>query len=164
MNSHELREALVPDELDTGAPSNSYEMVMDFHAAFDHPVAVGASVISDKRAALRMALILEEAIELADAMGFISENLRSATKEMLEHGPTFETDLVGVADALGDLEYVVNGAAIEYGIDLPEVVAEIHRSNMTKLGDDGNPIYREDGKVLKGPNYEEPNIAKVLFG
>jgi predicted HAD superfamily Cof-like phosphohydrolase len=72
------------------------------------------------------------------------------------------TNVVAAADALGDLEYVVNGMALGMGIPLPEVVAEIHRSNMTKLGEDGKPIYREDGKILKGPGYEEPQLLKVL--
>lgn len=57
---------------------------------------------------------------------------------------------------------MIDGSAISYGIDLEPVVAEIHASNMSKLGEDGRPIYREDGKVLKGPNYFPPNIRRVL--
>lgn len=73
-----------------------------------------------------------------------------------------ENDLVGVADALGDILYVVYGAAIAYGIDIDEVFDEIHRSNMSKLGEDGKAIFREDGKILKGPNYTPPNIKAII--
>lgn len=73
-------------------------------------------------------------------------------------------DLVEVADALGDMLYILCGTIIEHGMQdkIEEVFNEIQRSNMSKLGEDGNPIYREDGKVLKGPNYFKPNIAEIL--
>lgn len=71
-------------------------------------------------------------------------------------------DLIEVADALGDLAYVVYGAALTFGIDLDAVLDEIHRSNMSKLGDNGQPVYRDDGKILKGPNFSQPNLAPIL--
>ena len=73
-------------------------------------------------------------------------------------------DLVEVADALGDMLYILCGTIIEHGLQhkIDEVFDEIQNSNMSKLGGDGNPIYREDGKVLKGPNYFKPNIEKIL--
>ncbi len=71
-------------------------------------------------------------------------------------------DIVGVADAIADLLYVVYGAALTFGIPVRAVFAEVHRSNMTKLGDDGIPLYREDGKVLKGPNFSPPNLLPIL--
>ena len=73
-------------------------------------------------------------------------------------------DLVEVADALGDMLYILCGTIIEHGMQykIEEVFEEIQRSNMSKLGEDGEPIYREDGKVLKGPNYFKPNIEKIL--
>lgn len=71
-------------------------------------------------------------------------------------------DVVGVADALADMAYVIHGTALVYGIPLDRVVAEVHRSNMTKLGPDGRPVRREDGKVVKGPDYVAPDIARVL--
>ena len=73
-------------------------------------------------------------------------------------------DLVEVADALGDMLYILCGTLIEHGLQdkITEVFDEIQRSNMSKLGADGQPIYREDGKVLKGPNYFKPNIAAIL--
>jgi predicted HAD superfamily Cof-like phosphohydrolase len=73
-------------------------------------------------------------------------------------------DLVEVADALGDILYILCGTIIEHGMQnkIEEVFDEIQRSNMSKLGEDGEPIYREDGKVMKGPNYFKPNILKIL--
>lgn len=71
-------------------------------------------------------------------------------------------DLVEMADAWADLIYVVYGAAMTHGVNLDEVLTEVQRSNLSKLGEDGNPIYREDGKVLKGPFFSEPDIAGVL--
>lgn len=73
-------------------------------------------------------------------------------------------DLVEVADALGDMLYILCGTILEHGMQykIEEVFNEIQRSNMSKLGEDGNPIYREDGKVMKGPNYFKPNILKIL--
>ena len=71
-------------------------------------------------------------------------------------------NIVEIADALGDIMYVAIGAAISYGIPIDAVFSEIHRSNMSKLGADGKPIYREDGKVLKGPNYTKPDVARII--
>ena len=73
-------------------------------------------------------------------------------------------DLVEVADALGDMLYILCGTILEHGMQykIEEVFNEIQRSNMSKLGADGKPIYREDGKVLKGPNYFKPNIQGIL--
>jgi len=73
-------------------------------------------------------------------------------------------DLIEIADALGDMLYILCGTIIEHGLQdkIEAVFNEIQRSNMSKLGADGKPIYREDGKVLKGPNYFKPDIEKVL--
>lgn len=92
---------------------------------------------------LRYELVREEVEELADA---------------------FEAnDIVGVADALTDILYVVYGAGHAFGINLDDTFAEVQRSNMSKLGADGQPIFRDDGKVLKGPNYTPPDLKKILF-
>jgi len=72
-------------------------------------------------------------------------------------------DLVEVADALGDMLYILCGTIIEHGMqDKIEIFDEIQKSNLSKLGEDGKPIYRNDGKVMKGPNYFKPDISKVL--
>jgi predicted HAD superfamily Cof-like phosphohydrolase len=144
-------DALDNDALDNDAvaprkpgSSRAAGQVGDFHRAYglqvrDSPtVAVGADQVE-----LRLALIEEEVGELAEAA-------RAA-------------DLVGVADALADIVYVAYGTAHVYGIDLDAVLDEVHASNMTKLGADGKPIRRADGKVLKGPAYRPPNIADVLL-
>jgi predicted HAD superfamily Cof-like phosphohydrolase len=120
----------------------SYSRVKEFHKKFGHPAPEKATLIDDGREKLRVELIREELFEYQTALA--------------------KRDLVAVADALGDLDYVVNGAAIEHGIYLPGITAEIHRSNMTKLGPDGKPIYREDGKILKGDGYEPPRLEPIL--
>ena len=90
------------------------------------------------------------------------ELMREENEEYLE--ATNNDDLVEVADALGDMLYILCGTIIEHGMQykIEEVFNEIQRSNMSKLGEDGKPIYREDGKVLKGPNYFKPNIKEIL--
>jgi predicted HAD superfamily Cof-like phosphohydrolase len=90
------------------------------------------------------------------------ELMREENEEYLEAANS--NDLVEVADALGDMLYILCGTIIEHGMQnkIVEVFNEIQRSNMSKLGADGTPIYREDGKVLKGPNYFKPNIKEIL--
>mgnify|MGYP005850742217 CR=1 FL=1 len=73
-------------------------------------------------------------------------------------------NIVEIADALADMVYIIAGTAITYGIPLTEVFNEVHESNMSKLDENGKPIYREDGKIMKGPNYFEPRIKEILDG
>ena len=88
--------------------------------------------------------------------------MREENEEYLEAANN--NDLIEVADALGDMLYILCGTIIEHGMQhkIEEVFEEIQRSNMSKLGADGEPIYREDGKVLKGPNYFKPHIKAIL--
>jgi predicted HAD superfamily Cof-like phosphohydrolase len=88
--------------------------------------------------------------------------MREENEEYLEAAN--DNDLVEVADALGDMLYILCGTIIEHGMQhkIEEVFEEIQRSNMSKLGADGKPIYREDGKVLKGPNYFKPDLQSIL--
>ncbi|MDP5159004.1 MAG: nucleoside triphosphate pyrophosphohydrolase family protein [Flaviramulus sp.] len=88
--------------------------------------------------------------------------MREENEEYLEAANN--NDLVEVADALGDMLYILCGTIIEHGMQhkIDEVFDEIQRSNMSKLGEDGEPIYRDDGKVLKGPNYFNPDIQSIL--
>ena len=120
-----------------------YDQVLEFHRKFNLPVAKQPDFPSFEQIDLRWRLLREEVKELEEAHQ--------------------EWDIVEVADALGDILYIVIGTAIVFGIDIEKVFNEIHSSNMSKLGEDGKPIFREDGKVLKGPNYFEPNIEKVLL-
>lgn len=127
----------------SGRKPSAQDLVRQFHEVLDLPIGkrpdlIGAVTLHT----LRVALIEEEVSELKKAL--------------------LDGNLIEVADALADIAYVVYGAAITYGIDLDAVIAEVHRSNMTKMGEDGKPIRRADGKVLKGPRYEPPNIAAVL--
>ena len=86
--------------------------------------------------------------------------IKEETKEVLE--ALEEQDLEHLAQELADLAYVAYGTALVYGIDLDLALAEVHRSNMSKLGADGSPIIREDGKVLKGPNYFKPDLSAAV--
>ena len=124
---------------------NKIEAVKAFHAAFKigHRETPKANLGIEKNM-LRYKLMREENEEYLEAAN--------------------EADLVEVADALGDMLYILCGTIIEHGLQhkIEEVFDEIQRSNMSKLGEDGEPIYREDGKVLKGPNYFKPNIKEIL--
>lgn len=143
--------------------NTSFQRVKEFMLRFGHPVYEEPRLIEDQAwEAMRIELIREELCELMDALGY-KDTANQIRAVYINPDEEYERDLVAAADALGDLEYVVNGAAIGMGIPLPEVVAEIHRSNMTKLGPDGRPIYREDGKILKGEDYEPPNLERVLY-
>lgn len=88
--------------------------------------------------------------------------MREENEEYLEAAKN--GDLVEIADALGDMMYILYGTICKHGLQdrIADIFDEIHRSNMSKLGADGKPIYREDGKVMKGENYFRPNIAKYL--
>lgn len=140
---------------------HSSEYVEEFHREFGHPVAEKLTVGTEELRLLRVKLIAEELCELCQALGV---DLLMGTvagyvsvKPMELRAP----DMLEAADALGDLDYVVQGAGLVFGIPMHDVVAEIHRSNMSKLGEDGNPIYREDGKILKGPNYSPPDLEFI---
>lgn len=128
---------------------------------FGHPVYDKPTPIEDEGwLTMRLELVREELCELYEACGYDPTEIQEAyvPRQMAT------IDLVEAADALGDLEYVINSVSHGMGINLPKVVREIHRSNMTKLGPNGKPIYREDGKVLKGEAYEKPDLEKVLWG
>ena len=88
--------------------------------------------------------------------------MKEENEEYLEAAQN--NDIVEVADALGDMLYILCGTILEHGLQhkIEEVFDEIQRSNMSKLGEDGKPIYREDGKVMKGPNYFKPNFSDIL--
>jgi len=121
---------------------SNFELVGDFMEAFGQRVELEPTWPSFDTRELRLDLISEEFGELGDAI----EN----------------RDMVQIADALTDLLYVIYGAGHAFGIDLDECFQEVHSSNMSKLGEDGRPIYREDGKVLKGPNFFEPDLGGIL--
>lgn len=119
--------------------------VREFHEAFGHPRPDTPAFPASERISLRLGLIAEELTELSQAL---------AARNLTE-----------VADALGDILYVTYGMGIEFGIPMDAVFGTIQNSNMSKLGEDGKPIYREDGKILKGPNYKKPTkkIQQLLM-
>ena len=119
-------------------------LVEEFHLAFGLPVSAGPnSDVPPELVRLRQDLIGEEVSELCRAMD--------------------ERDLISIAQELADVAYVLYGTALTYGIDLDAAVAEVHRSNLTKLDAGGKPSIRNDGKVLKGPAYEPPDLTTVLY-
>ena len=122
---------------------SNFEKVGDFMEAFGQEVLYIPTMPDFNLAALRLDLIEEEVQELRDGLG---------KKSMLE-----------IADALTDILYVVYGAGHAFGIDLDDCFNEVHSSNMTKLGADGRPLYRDDGKVMKGPNYREPDLTPFIL-
>ena len=120
----------------------NFEKVKQFMQTFGQEVKTKASFSDEKTNQLRLDLITEELEELKNAM---------ESKDLLE-----------VADALTDILYVTYGAGHAFGINLDKCFDEVQNSNMSKLGEDGKPIYNEHGKVMKGPNYFKPNLKKFV--
>lgn len=150
------------------------QQVTEFHRAFGQPILDTPQVPSEERVRMRLRLIAEEFVELLGASLGKPSPARSldawqlwnlltsgALREYIDTAPV-HVDLPEVADALGDLDYVIEGTRLEFGIDGAPIAAEIHRSNMSKLGLDGRPVLREDGKVTKGPSYSPPDIEACL--
>jgi predicted HAD superfamily Cof-like phosphohydrolase len=122
---------------------SNFNKVKTFMKTFGQEVKTKPSFSTDKINSLRYELIKEELEELKVAI----EN----------------KDLLEVADALSDILYVTYGAGHAFGIDLDKCFEEVQNSNMSKLGEDGNPIYNETGKVMKGLKYFKPNLKKLLI-
>jgi predicted HAD superfamily Cof-like phosphohydrolase len=121
---------------------SNFNKVKTFMETFGQEVKNKPSFSTDKINSLRYDLIKEELEELKVAM---------ESKDLLE-----------VADALTDILYVTYGAGHSFGIDLDKCFEEVQNSNMSKLGEDGKPIYNESGKVMKGPKYFKPNLTKFV--
>ncbi len=121
---------------------SNFKAVGTFMETFGQEIKTKPEFPDAETTNLRLELISEELNELYDAME--------------------AKDIVGVADALTDILYVTYGAGHAFGVDLDKCFKEVQRSNMSKLGQDGKPIYREDGKVMKGENYSPPDLKKYL--
>ena len=121
---------------------SNFNKVKTFMETFGQEVKTKPSFSTDKINSLRYDLIKEELEELKIAM---------ESKDLLE-----------VADALTDILYVTYGAGHAFGIDLDKCFEEVQNSNMSKLGEDGKPIYNESGKVMKGPKYFKPDLSKFV--
>ena len=120
----------------------NFQKVKTFMQTFGQEVKLKPSFSTEKINDLRYNLIKEELEELKEAIS--------------------KKDLLEVADALTDILYVTYGAGHAFGIDLDKCFEEVQNSNMSKLGDDGKPIYNDSGKVMKGPNYFKPNLSKFV--
>jgi predicted HAD superfamily Cof-like phosphohydrolase len=142
------------------------EQVSEFHRAFDQPVLDTPTVPPDERVRLRLRLVLEEAFELIEACGGLRSPL--SLKQLRDDVFVLITrcgvkvDLVAAADALADLDYVVEGTRLEFGIDGAPIAAEVHRSNMAKVWPDGSVKKNDDGKVLKPDGWTPPDIRAEL--
>lgn len=143
-------------------PGSVQYNVREFHQIMGQPIYDTPIIPSHERISLRLNLIAEEFLELLVAAGCQTGHLREEVAKALAKDRIHGFDMVEVADGLGDLAYVIEGMSLELGIDSEAVMNEIHRSNLSKLGDDGKPVYNEVGKVIKGPNYTPPEIQKVL--
>ena len=121
----------------------NFKKVGEFMKAFGQEVKSLPNLSSEKINDLRINLIDEELNELKEAIK--------------------KKNLIEVADALTDILYVTYGAGHAFGIDLDKCFMEVQKSNMSKLGNDGKPIYNQYGKVMKGPNYFKPNLKKILY-
>ena len=138
-------------------------LVRRFHHVYGLPVQTDGASLERESLDMRMSLIAEEFSELVGAV--YGQAARAEIESSYRRAVAADDgarDTVETADALADLIYVIYGMALETGIDLASVLAEVQRSNMSKLGADGRPVYREDGKVLKGPGYFPPDVAGVL--
>lgn len=121
----------------------NFEKILEWHHAFGVNVREQPTIaLPQERRELRIKLIEEETEELLDAIA--------------------ANDLIEIADGIADVLVVTYGTAAEYGINADNVYDEVHRSNMSKMGADGKPVMREDGKILKGPDFFLPNIKEVL--
>jgi predicted HAD superfamily Cof-like phosphohydrolase len=123
------------------------DQVREFHETYGLPVKNSPDISDTKTNDLRINLLAEELDELKEAL--------------------VDGDVVGVLDALTDLQYVLDGAYLSFGLHHVKdaAFAEVQRSNMSKLGEDGKPIRREsDGKILKGPNFFEPDLTQFVTG
>jgi predicted HAD superfamily Cof-like phosphohydrolase len=139
------------------------KQVREFHEKFGLTVNDTPKMVNKKERRLRANLILEEAIEFITAMGFYPYQAPSGEIKLDDLTPFAPPDLIAAADAIGDLNYVVAGAAVTLGIDTEAVANEVHRSNMTKVWDDGTVKRRpEDGKILKPPTYSPVDLESVL--
>lgn len=129
------------------------DQVAEFHRAFGQPIADRPGVPGKERVELRRKLHNEEADEL-------DTELRTRT---LDDRYSRLVDIVSVAKELADVLYIAYGTALEFGIDIDAVFAVVHASNMAKLGPDGKPVYRDDGKIMKPDGWKPPDIASELI-
>lgn len=144
-------------------PENPESLVREFHETYNLPIVTDTPSVDRPRVNMRMKLIAEEFAELVGAV--YGKNARKTIEDAYQKAVSLDDqtrDVIESADALADLTYVIYGMALEMGIPLSKVLSQVQASNLSKLDANGKPIYREDGKVLKGPDFFPPNIAQAL--
>ena len=139
------------------------KMTDEFITAMEQPKGVDISegeqggVLS-----MRLCLIREEAEEVEDAVCLLADKVFNAELLGIDMTEEIKAAKAALLKELCDLQYVLSGFAVTFGLPLDEAFKRVHESNMSKLGPDGKPIYREDGKVLKGPNYKKPDLSDLV--
>lgn len=139
------------------------EQVSEFHEVANQPILKVPTIPSDDRVRLRLRLIAEEVSEILYSSLSMTEDKFKELKTLLNtliDTSEVSVDIVELADGLADTDYVVEGTRLEFGINGPPIAAEVHRSNMAKFGDGCR--FREDGKILKPPDWTPPDILGEL--
>lgn len=142
---------------------NYIKMTDEFITAMEQPKGVDISegeqggVLS-----MRLCLIREEAEEVEDAVCLLADKVFNAELLGIDMTEEIKAAKAALLKELCDLQYVLSGFAVTFGLPFDEAFKRVHESNMSKLGPDGKPIYREDGKVLKGPNYKKPDLSDLV--
>lgn len=164
-----------PMQYNVGPYSYTYGMpevryVYEFHHVYQHPIADRPTIPAFVYRQLRAKLILEEFEEYLLSCDLSSPTIVEAVRQLeccIDRVPPNQGENFNfryTADALGDMVYVIHGAAISMGIPMERVMHEIHKSNLTKLDENGEPIFREDGKVLKSHLFKEPDLSFLPDG
>lgn len=150
---------------------HTIQFVKEFHNAFGHPIEARPTVPSEKTRLLRFRLIFEELMEFGRAIGIqgltdgTQAEFEAHLKESLDEfriNRDAAVSLADAADALADLDYVVQGSNLVFGFPAELIVADVHAANMSKLGPDGRPMQDANGKIIKGPNTRKPYTVAIL--
>ena len=131
---------------------NREDIVQEFHSKFKHPIDEQWTTTLLE---LRLKLIREES-------GEVMEEFVDMLMDLERGKPVSTVQKTKLLKELCDLQYVLSGAAVALGLDIQTAFIRVHNSNMSKLGDDGKPVYREDGKIIKGSNYKPPNLKDLV--
>lgn len=131
---------------------NREDIVQEFHSKFKHPIDEQWTTTLLE---LRLKLIREES-------GEVMEEFVNMLMDLERGKPVSTVQKTKLLKELCDLQYVLSGAAVALGLDIQTAFIRVHNSNMSKLGDDGKPVYREDGKIIKGDNYRPPNLEDLV--
>lgn len=139
------------------------KMTDEFITAMEQPKGVDISEGEQGRVlSMRLCLIREEAEEVEDAVCLLADKVFNAELLGIDMTEEIRAAKAALLKELCDLQYVLSGFVVTFGLPFDEAFKRVHESNMSKLGPDGKPIYRDDGKVLKGPNYKKPDLSDLV--